>query len=204
MNKCCYIHHWTEISLSSKDNKDLEDQLILAYKKTSINYPKYYKMNSLCKLAWLALNRCLGINDDLKHYKGSDDIGTLFCNNSSSLVSDLPHAQVLNQKGGDVASPSVFVYTLPNIVNGEMAIYMKWHGYNEFLIIHEQSSTQFYNHVHLLFETTSIDQLLIGYVEVGNGTGLIEARMCLLDRNSVDGTMWSEEVAKRLILSSNK
>lgn len=96
------------------------------------------------------------------------------------------------------------MYTLPNIVNGEMAIYMKWNGYNEFLIIHEQSSTQFYNHVHLLFDTTSIDQLLIGYVEVGNGTGLIEARMCLLDRNSVDGTMWSEEVAKRLILSSNK
>lgn len=75
------------------------------------DYPKFYKMDPLSQLAYVASS--LLISDSVT------DRAIVLFNRSSSLVSDLRHEKASRE---GFASPSVFVYTLPNIMTGELAI----------------------------------------------------------------------------------
>lgn len=87
------------------------------------NYPKFHKMDMLSKLAFAASELLL------KEAQGTDIGGTgmsrdaiMLFNRSSSIVSDLKHIETFRGESGFYPSPSVFLYTLPNITAGEIAI----------------------------------------------------------------------------------
>ena len=86
----------------------------LALKNLGITYPKFYKMDRLCRLGFLAAEYLLAQNPDLRP---DERTAIVLCNSSSSFDSDLLH-----QTNIDQPSPAVFVYTLPNIVAGEISI----------------------------------------------------------------------------------
>ncbi|HLW41233.1 MAG TPA: hypothetical protein VKY82_02560 [Flavobacterium sp.] len=85
------------------------------YKSMDINYPKFYKMDDLCKLAFI------GSEIMLDGIKGKN-IALLFSNSESSLDTDIKHQQSISSKEEYFPSPAVFVYTLPNIAIGEVSI----------------------------------------------------------------------------------
>lgn len=85
------------------------------YKNLDISYPKFYKMDDLCKLAFIGSEIML---EDTKE----KNVALLFSNNEASLDTDIRHQQSISSKEEYFPSPAVFVYTLPNITIGEVSI----------------------------------------------------------------------------------
>ena len=89
-----------------------------AYRALGIDYPKFHKMDNLSKLGFLAAEFLLA-GTDLLAATAPGRRGIVLGNATSSLDTDLRYqAQVVQQR----PSPALFVYTLPNIVLGEICI----------------------------------------------------------------------------------
>lgn len=120
-------------------NEKLEEQegaghhslLTSLYKQMIGNYPKFYKMDGLSRLGFVASEILLNAE------KGETDKerAIIFFNHSSSIASDRNYKESINDKDNYFPSPSIFVYTLPNIVTGEIAIRNHFHGETSFFIL---------------------------------------------------------------------
>ena len=101
------------------------------YKQMIGNYPKFYKMDGLSRLGFVASEILLNAE------KGETDKerAIIFFNHSSSIASDRNYKESINDKDNYFPSPSIFVYTLPNIVTGEIAIRNHFHGETSFFIL---------------------------------------------------------------------
>lgn len=119
--------------------KKLEEQeeaghhslLTSLYRQMIGNYPKFYKMDGLSRLGFVASEILLNAE------KGETDKerAIIFFNHSSSIASDRNYKESINDKDNYFPSPSIFVYTLPNIVTGEIAIRNHFHGETSFFIL---------------------------------------------------------------------
>lgn len=98
-----------------------------AYKKLNLDYPKFYKMDMLCKTAFIGVEILKAQCPEICNYQ-EDEIALFISNRNSSADTDLKFIKSYQQDGA--ASPGLFVYTLPNILIGEIAIRNKWHGEN--------------------------------------------------------------------------
>lgn len=120
-------------------NEKLEEQegaghhslLTSLYRQMIGNYPKFYKMDGLSRLGFVASEILLNAE------KGETDEerAIIFFNHSSSIASDRNYKESINDKDNYFPSPSIFVYTLPNIVTGEIAIRNHFHGETSFFIL---------------------------------------------------------------------
>jgi len=133
------------------------------YKQEEINYPKFYKMDSLSKLGFLASELVLKVSD-IKKYR-EEELGVVLSNSSSSLDTDIVHQNSINDRSNYFPSPSVFVYTLPNIVIGEICIKSKIKGENAFLISETFDGRLIQNYVNELMEKNRVKACLCGWVE---------------------------------------
>ena len=105
----------------------LDDFLLKAYEQLDINYAKFYKMDRMCKLGLLGSEVLLsGISKSLE----SESTSVILSNSSSSLDTDFRYWDSVK----NVASPSLFVYTLPNIVAGEICIRNGFKGETNFFV----------------------------------------------------------------------
>ena len=130
------------------------------YTKSGKEYPKFYKMDALAKLAFLAFSFFEGnLNTDKF---ADDEITLLFANASSSKTTDLKYIQSYTEKGAP--SPSLFVYTLPNILTGELSILNKWYGENIFFI-EEKFDPEFYIEQINFYFSKGAKAVLAGWVE---------------------------------------
>lgn len=113
------------------------------YKQMIGNYPKFYKMDGLSRLGFVAseilLNAEKGDTDvERREEEGErllEERAIIFFNHSSSIASDRNYKESINDKNNYFPSPSIFVYTLPNIVTGEIAIRNHFHGETSFFIL---------------------------------------------------------------------
>lgn len=132
-------------------NEKLEEQegaghhslLTSLYKQMIGNYPKFYKMDGLSRLGFVAseilLNAEKGDTDVERREEEGERLlegrAIIFFNHSSSIASDRNYKESINDKDNYFPSPSIFVYTLPNIVTGEIAIRNHFHGETSFFIL---------------------------------------------------------------------
>jgi hypothetical protein len=91
-------------------------------------------MDDLSKLSILGIE-CLKEHVDYGEYE-DDEICLIFANKSSSTFTDNKYVKSI-EKGAP--SPSLFVYTLPNICTGEIAICNKWYGRSCFYVADQLS-----------------------------------------------------------------
>lgn len=133
------------------------------YKQEEINYPKFYKMDSLSKLGFLASELVLKVSN-IEKYK-EEELGVVLSNSSSSLDTDMLHQNSINDRTNYFPSPSVFVYTLPNVVIGEICIKFKIKGENAFLISETFDGRLICNYVNELMEKNRVQACLCGWVE---------------------------------------
>jgi 3-oxoacyl-[acyl-carrier-protein] synthase-1 len=94
---------------------------------------KFFKMDDLSKLGYigaLALTRNFPEIDNFPPEKRA----LFFANSSSSLASDLRHMAAIGREDDLLASPAIFVYTLPNTVLGEISIKNRFKGENTFFV----------------------------------------------------------------------
>ena len=117
--------------LGEQEGKEHHSLLTTLYKQMIGNYPKFYKMDGLSRLGFVASEILLNAE------KGETDKerAIIFFNHSSSIASDRNYKESINDKNNYFPSPSIFVYTLPNIVTGEIAIRNHFHGETSFFIL---------------------------------------------------------------------
>lgn len=117
--------------LGEQEGQEHHSLLTTLYKQMIGNYPKFYKMDGLSRLGFVASEILLNAE------KGDMDKerAIIFFNHSSSIASDRNYKESINDKNNYFPSPSIFVYTLPNIVTGEIAIRNHFHGETSFFIL---------------------------------------------------------------------
>ena len=117
--------------LGEQEGQEHHSLLTSLYKQMIDNYPKFYKMDGLSRLGFVASEILLNAE------KGETDKerAIIFFNHSSSIASDRNYKESISDKNNYFPSPSIFVYTLPNIVTGEIAIRNHFHGETSFFIL---------------------------------------------------------------------
>ena len=100
------------------------------YRSLNIDYPKFFKMDDFSKICFLAFSS-LKNKYDFSLFN-DDEVSLIFSNPNSSYNTDLEYLD--SYLKGSSPSPSLFIYTLPNIVIGELSILNKWHGESCFFI----------------------------------------------------------------------
>jgi hypothetical protein len=137
------------------------DFLLASYQHFGFQYPKFYKMDQLSKLGWLAAELLLGDGFDTADYR-PEDIAVVLSNASSSLDTDYRYFATVT----DIPSPALFVYTLPNIMIGEICIRHKFKGENAFFITGSFDALFIETYVRDLVETGNARACICGWVEV--------------------------------------
>ena len=131
------------------------------YSFLSIEYPKFYKMDVLCKGAFLAAELIAQ-----KEPVQGQNVALIFSNYSSSYVSDKKHADAIFDADDPMASPAVFVYTLPNICMGELSIRHQLHSENIFYIFDSFKPGFMVSYTEQYLTLKKSDKVLSGWLEV--------------------------------------
>ena len=165
----------------------LPDFLLSAYRHINIPYPKFYKMDNLCKLGWLANEVLLKDSFDTKKYE-PEDIGIVLSNANASLDNDIKYLETTKE----IASPALFVYTLPNIVIGEISIRHNFKGENAFFIFEEFDAGFIEQYVSNLMNNDILQCCICGWVELLKGE--YKAALFLIEKDkSADSVNFTKE-----------
>ena len=146
-----------------------ESFLTMLYRKYNMDYPKFFKMDVLCKVGFVA-SEILLAEEGAERFVPRADRAVILFNRNSSLNADRTFQKTIADPSDFYPSPSVFVYTLPNIVTGEIAIRNKYYGESSFILLPEKSEIAMKQAVARAFmdgETTSV---LTGWVEAVSET----------------------------------
>jgi hypothetical protein len=134
------------------------------YRHYDIDYPKFFKMDNLCKLAFLSAEILLQGTTLLEKYP-DEEVAIILENASSSLEYDQKHQESIRDRNQYFPSPSVFVYTIPNIMVAEIAIRHKVKGENAVFILEQFDPGFIYHYVSELFRNQQVSCCLTGWVE---------------------------------------
>ena len=96
-----------------------------AYKNLIWGYPKFHKMDVLSQLAFVATELLV---QSIPHLDAHTAV--VFLTHHGSLAADVHYQSTIVPTAEEFfPSPAAFVYTLPNIATGEVAIRHHWHGH---------------------------------------------------------------------------
>lgn len=100
------------------------------YRQFAGDYPKFFKMDSLCKLGFM------GAELLLKNIPAQEreNASVILFNRNGSLITDRNYQKTIADDNY-FPSPALFVYTLANIVTGEIAIRNKTYGETSFYLL---------------------------------------------------------------------
>jgi hypothetical protein len=132
------------------------------YKNFNLAYPKFYKMDALCKLAIASSSILLDRFED----EIDEDMAIILSNKSSCIDIDLKHQYAISQGEESFASPADFVYTLPNIALGEISIKYKLRSENSFFIFDAFNPAFLIEYINSLIELGVSNSVICGWVEV--------------------------------------
>ena len=105
--------------------------LVELYRRYAGDYPKFFKMDTLSRLGFIAAEILLKqpARSDLNQVSA-----VILANRSASIKNDTDYLATISD-GNYYPSPALFVYTLPNIVTGEIAIRHHIQGETSFYIL---------------------------------------------------------------------
>ena len=151
--------------LFKSDAADFPSFIREAYKSLSENNMKFYKMDDLSKLGYIAASYLL------KNESKTDplNIGIILSNSSASLDTDIKHQQLIDKGGDATASPAIFVYTLPNVAAGEICIHQKIQGENTFFIEKKYSPDKLKKYAQLAMQNSNLSLCICGWCDFLNG-----------------------------------
>ncbi len=136
-----------------------------AFRSLGIDYVKFFKMDPLSKLGFVASELLLNGVEPGERPVPRKDRGVILCNRSASLCNDLHYEKTIEDPSNWFPSPALFVYTLPNISCGEIAIRNKWYGETMFFISENYDSEAFMQTVRREFMDSGLNSALCGYLE---------------------------------------
>lgn len=166
-----YINSWCRIrrnTLFANGNAVFEDPgadisafLVNAYRRLNIVYPKFYKMDRLSQLGFLAAEMIMQDGLDKNEYP-AESMAVILANAHSSLDTDVRYQESMSA----IPSPALFVYTLPNIVIGEICIRHQLKGENTFFIFEQYDIAFLNDYINQLLEQGGTQAVIGGWIDV--------------------------------------
>lgn len=156
-----------------------------------IDYPKFYKMDALGKLGILAAEVLLR-EFNFSKYK-PEEVGIVLSNKNASIEADINYFETARS----FPSPALFVYTLPNIVIGELSIRYKFKGENAFFVSDAFDAEWLHFYVTNLFEKHNLKACICGWIDSVNN--FYDACLFLAEKKSQqNGLNFTPENLKEL------
>ena len=152
------------------DGKEVETgcQLTDLYKRYIGDYPKFYKMDGLSRLGFVAAELLLQAERGERLTgtpKPRCDRAIILFNNTSSMVADRHYWATVRDLEASFPSPAHFVYTLPNIVVGELAIRHQYRGETSFYILPERRDDIMRQVVSAALADSTMSSALTGWID---------------------------------------
>lgn len=138
----------------------------VAYRALDWSYPRFYKMDPLCQLATLA-TRYLLQEQDLTHYKATE-IALVMANTRATLHTDQRHLHTMADADHYHPRPAIFVYTLPNILIGELCMQYQIKGPSAFFIQPQPDWDFLLSYSQMLLTDPQLKVCLTGWIEYDN------------------------------------
>lgn len=136
------------------------------YRQLQISYPKFFKMDPLCRWAFIGAELLCGHGDNAI-YKDltPENIGVVLATGNACI--DVDH--LYQESMREVASPGLFVYTLPNIMLGEISIRHGFKGEQLCLIQEEFDRKEIEFAATDLIQHRGMEACVYGWVNVKDG-----------------------------------
>lgn len=167
MSRCqivsyCVIRNFSifrnAVSLVGMPTCELNSFLDAAYNQLGIQYPKFYKMDNLGKLGFLAAETVFA-NTTIADKRS---VAVVLSNAHASLDTDVRYWQSTKTQ----PSPALFVYTLPNIVTGEICIRHGIIGENVFFVSERIDLDLLVQYAEMMFMQNEVQYCLAGWIDV--------------------------------------
>jgi 3-oxoacyl-[acyl-carrier-protein] synthase-1 len=129
------------------------------YRKWVGDYPKFFKMDTLSKLGFL-LTEML-VHDEPDRFTFREDRAVLVFSREGCVANDRHYAESMK----DFPSPALFVYTLPNIVSGEIAIRNKWGGESSAYVLESYDEARIWEMVRQAFQDKCTQSALVAWID---------------------------------------
>ena len=128
------------------------------------DYPKFFKMDTLCKLGLVASELLLQAEGALR-FEPREDRAVVFFNRNASLQADTVYQATIQDPENFFPSPAAFVYTLPNIVTGEIAIRNKYFGETSFIVLEDFDEKIMMRELQNAFQDPMTKSILGGWLD---------------------------------------
>ena len=153
--------------------------LTFLYKEKIGNYPQFYKMDLLSRLGFVASELLLDA-EGKERFAGTDSRAVILFNRSSSLMTDRKYLETIAEDNY-YPSPALFVYTLPNIITGEIAIRNKYNGETSFYILPERNGGVMEKVLKAAFRDKKTESVISGWIDC-TGERRFEADMFIAEK----------------------
>lgn len=147
---------------------DIKHWLSEIYKKLGCDYPKFFKMDPLCKSGFLTAELVMS-HLHLSPDEPKEDWAVVCFNSAGSLDDDRTYQATIQEADSYFPSPAVFVYTLANIVTGEIAIRHKIKGESSCYVAQKFQPGTILQAVNDVLQLTPARHVLAGWVDFDEG-----------------------------------
>lgn len=157
----------SECCVQPENENVVKEGLDNLYRKNGLDYPKFFKMDLMCKAGILLMDKLLGTPENDLISVGTkirENTALIFMNRSSSLDTDVNFQNTI-KRGNFFPSPSLFVYTLPNIVSGEICIRYKFYGENTSFIKEKFSAGRLLPYIAEIFKEGAAQRVILAWDE---------------------------------------
>ena len=144
------------------------------------DYPKFFKMDTLSKLGFVASEMLLKDEGEERFVPREDRAVVLF-NQTASLQADTNYQATIQDPENFFPSPAAFVYTLPNIVTGEIAIRNKYYGETSFIVMESCDAQIMARQLMNAFQDPMTQSILGGWLDCTDENHF-EARLFLVEK----------------------
>ena len=144
------------------------------------DYPKFFKMDTLSKLGFVASEMLLKDEGEERFVPREDRAVVLF-NRTASLQADTNYQATIQDPENFFPSPAAFVYTLPNIVTGEIAIRNKYYGETSFIVMESCDAQIMARQLMNAFQDPMTQSILGGWLDCTDENHF-EARLFLVEK----------------------
>ena len=148
------------------------------------DYPKFFKMDTLSKLGFVASEMLLKDEGEERFVPREDRAVVLF-NRMASLQADTNYQATIQDPENFFPSPAAFVYTLPNIVTGEIAIRNKYYGETSFIVTESCDAQIMARQLMNAFQDPMTQSILGGWLDCTDENHF-EARLFLVEKQQFD------------------
>ncbi len=133
------------------------------YRKRINDYPKFFKMDELSRLGFVASE--LLLQCESPRVQDIESRAVILFNRSGSMCNDRKYQKTIDNMNDYFPSPLIFVYTLSNIVTGEIAIRNKYYGETSFYVLRDFSTQTIVDIVETAFLDDMTESVICGWMD---------------------------------------